>query len=45
MPLDNRDAFVTLVSRMIAYGAPVAPSETQPLVDYLFKTYGARKKN
>ena len=42
---DNRDAYAALVSQQITYGASLSQSEFQILVDYLFRTYGVRKKN
>lgn len=36
----SKEEVASLVSRQIAYGAQLSPSEAQVLVDYLFKTYG-----
>jgi hypothetical protein len=41
---ENREAYSALVERQKAYGAPISATESETLIDYLFKTYGARKK-
>jgi len=41
----DKETYRSIVNRMIAYGASVAPDQIDPLVEYLFKTYGRRNKN
>ena len=36
----NRDAYAALVERQKAYGAPISGTESETLIDYLFRTYG-----
>jgi len=40
----DKETYRSIVDRMIAYGASVAPDQIDPLVDYLFRTYGRRLK-
>jgi len=40
----NREAYATMVEKQKPYGAPISGPESETLVDYLFKTYGAQKK-
>ena len=39
----NRDAYAALVSRQVSMGASLTQAEFNILVDYLFRTYGARR--
>jgi len=39
---DAKEPYVGLVQSMVAYGASVTDAQMGPLVDYLFKTYGAK---
>jgi cytochrome c5 len=36
----DKEPYRSLVSNMVGYGASVSDSQMEPLVDYLFKTYG-----
>jgi mono/diheme cytochrome c family protein len=38
----DKETYRTIVNRMIGYGAGVAPDQIDPLVEYLFKTYGRK---
>lgn len=40
----DKETYRSLVDRMIAYGAGVTPDQIDPLVEYLFRTYGRRPK-
>jgi mono/diheme cytochrome c family protein len=39
----TREAYAALVAKEMQYGASLSTAEVQVLVDYLFKTYGAKK--
>ena len=41
----DRESYRMIVNNMIAYGASVAADQIDLLVEYIFKTYGRRKKN
>jgi mono/diheme cytochrome c family protein len=38
----DKETYRSIVNRMIAYGASVAPDQIDSLVEYLFRTYGRR---
>jgi mono/diheme cytochrome c family protein len=38
----DKETYRTIVNRMIGYGAGIAPDQIDPLVEYLFKTYGRK---
>jgi mono/diheme cytochrome c family protein len=41
----DKETYRSIVNSMIGYGAGVAPDQVDSLVEYLFRTYGANKKN
>jgi hypothetical protein len=41
---NSREAYAALVSRQIALGASVKETEVPVLVDYLFETFGEKKR-